>query len=198
MVIGMRTVLWGCFALLGLTAGASRNVAILVDCSRQSPASLAASKDQVRQFLQTLDDTDLVSLVSYSDRARIRVFPRQLGQARRQLETAIDRLKVGNEAALFEGLSFASVAMRRHVHVYDQNLLKVFGPAKGTIGYTSEEALTRLALSLRKEGIRVEGLPLAEIDDLKIRRNPLPHPLLVEPPPVGCPFPHQDVDRRAF
>lgn len=192
----VRTVLVAGLILSGLAAHAYRNVAILVDCSKQSEESLEKSKAAIGQFLKTLADDDLVSLVTYSDRAAIRLHPRQAARIGSQIHNVLDKLEIGDGAALFEGLSFASVIVRRHVPVCTDTVIKVFGPGQATIGYASPEALARLALSLKKEGIRIEGLPQINLDRIAVLRRPVDHPLLIDPPPVGCPMPHADDVRR--
>lgn len=131
-----------------------QNLAIVIDCSAAAERRFDFLRRAAVESLRRLADTDIVSVVVYSDHASV-LAPAQAAKNREVLIERLNTLKPRGEAALFAGISAAAEELRKNKDGKFTNRMFVLNATSGTVGPHRELELWDIADALAKENMRV-------------------------------------------
>ena len=131
-----------------------QNLAIVIDCSAAAERRFDFLRRAAVESLRRLADTDIVSVVVYSDHASV-LAPAQAAKNREELIEKLETLKPRGEAALFAGISAAAEELRKNKDGKFTNRMFVLNASLGNVGPHSEGELWDFVDALAKENMRV-------------------------------------------
>lgn len=144
------------------------NVAVVIDKSgSMAGQKIMDAREAAKQALDRLGADDVVSVVTYDDKATV-IAPAASLANREAVKEAIDRIVAGGSTALFAGMSKGAEELRRHKLPNQVSRVVLLSDGMANIGPSSPQDLGRLGASLAKEGISVStlGLGLGYNEDL--------------------------------
>ncbi|WP_020681199.1 vWA domain-containing protein [Marinobacterium rhizophilum] len=144
------------------------NVAIVLDKSgSMGGEKIANARDAAIMAIESLDERDIVSVVSYDSRVQV-VVPATRVQDRESIYHAIRRLRAEGNTALFAGVSKGAREVRKFLDRQRVNRVILLSDGLANVGPQTPRELGRLGQSLAKEGISVTtiGLGLGYNEDL--------------------------------
>jgi Ca-activated chloride channel family protein len=135
------------------------NVCILIDRSTSMRGDrIEIVKATARKIVSQLRPQDFVSIVEFSDRARV-VVPPNRGVDLRKIEAQISQIQVGGGTEIYQGLRLAYREVARHTRASHINHIILI-----TDGHTygDEENCLALAEEARAAGITISGLGIGK------------------------------------
>lgn len=148
------------------------NVALVLDRSgSMNGKRIRAAKEAAREALERLGSNDIVSLISYNHDVQVLHRAARLGDARDDLDRAIDRLTASGTTALYDGVEEGGEQVRKYLSDNKVNRVILLSDGLANVGPSRPSDLARLGRKLASDGITVTtiGLGLDYNEDLMQR-----------------------------
>ena len=148
------------------------NAAIVIDRSGSMAGDrIAAAKEAAHVALGRLSADDVVSLVAYNHKVDVLQPARRLGDARANLERAIDKLSADGTTALYAGVKEGGQQVREFIADNKINRVILMSDGLANVGPSQPSDLAELGRELAGKGISVTtiGLGLEYNEDLMQR-----------------------------
>lgn len=131
------------------------NLALVLDRSKSMNGErMDMVKENAIQLLRQLNENDIISIVTFSDRAEILVTPSRMSDLH-LIESKISRIQTGGSTEIFQGLS-AGVSQVRQNHIPGYiNHIILFTDGRT---YGDEDQCLELGREIAGEGIGISGL----------------------------------------
>jgi Ca-activated chloride channel family protein len=156
-------------AQLTLQSDSPLNLAIVIDHSTSMKGPrLDRVKSAAHYIIDETNDEDIISVVSFADRAKV-VVPATRATDRRALKVAVSTIRAGGATAIYSGLALGLEEIERNCHSRYVNHLVLITDGR-TFG--DEDACLTLAEQARDKGIGISGMGIGEdwndqfLDDL--------------------------------
>ena len=138
------------------------NLAVVLDRSgSMTGAKLEKTKQAAMQLVDRLDSLDFVSLVVFSDEARVLV-PAQRVDDKRALKRAIQGIEAGGSTALFAGVKLGAGEVGEYLSSKRINRVILLSDGLANIGPSSPRELRRLGSDLSEKGISVTTIGVGD------------------------------------
>jgi Ca-activated chloride channel family protein len=154
---------------LSLQADSPLNLAIVIDHSTSMKGErLDRVKSAAHRIIDETNDEDIISVVSFADRAKV-VVPATYSTDHRALKVAISTIRAGGATAIYSGLALGLEEIERNCHPRYVNHLVLITDGR-TFG--DEDGCLALAEQARDKGIGISGMGIGEdwndqfLDDL--------------------------------
>ncbi len=148
------------------------NLALVIDRSGSMAGDkIARAREAALEAVRRLAPDDIVALIAYDTSVQTLVSAQRVGDGRR-LESAICRLEVGGNTALYGGVTRGAAEIRRNLEDRRYiNRVILLSDGLANVGPSSPDELARLGTALGREGISVTtiGLGLGYNEDLMTR-----------------------------
>jgi Ca-activated chloride channel family protein len=147
------------------------NVAIVLDRSGSMDGEkLRQAKEAALLAVDMLEDTDIVSIVTYDDTVQVLV-PATRVSERRYIRRRIESIYAGGSTALFAGVSKGADEVSKFLDGRNVNRVILLSDGLANVGPDSPMALGNLGEALKRTGISVTtiGLGLGYNEDLMVR-----------------------------
>ncbi len=144
------------------------NVALVIDRSGSMRGErLANAKKAARLAVDLLDDNDIISIISYSDKAEI-VVPATKATNRAAIKRKIDAFRSNGMTALYAGVQSGGKELAKFLEAERVNRVILLSDGMANIGPKSPSELGDLGAKLAAKGISVTtlGLGLGYNEDL--------------------------------
>ena len=136
------------------------------------------AREAARRMVDELEDGDLLSIVTFADRGRVRLAPVRIDpQTRRQAMAIIEELSADGGTAMHEGLKVAESQMWGTPETHLVRRMVVISDGKATEGPSSPHELGRVAEVGLQRGIQVTSIGVgldydeATLNELAIRSS---------------------------
>jgi Ca-activated chloride channel family protein len=117
------------------------------------------AREAARRLVDSLEDGDLLSIVTFSDSARLRVAPTVIdARTRRHAKAVIDELSADGGTAMFDGLKVAESQLWGTPETHLVRRMVVISDGIATEGPSSPEELARVAEVGLQQGIQVTAV----------------------------------------
>jgi Ca-activated chloride channel family protein len=145
--------------LSGIDSRSPLNISLLLDCS----TSMAGNRlNQVikaaNSCIEQLQPNDILSVVSFNDRAEL-VIPPQSGADIRRMQSKISTLQTGGGTEIFQGLQLGLQEIQRNLRTNYINHIVLITDGRT---YGDEEASLRLAEQAANLGVAVSAIGIGE------------------------------------
>ncbi len=144
------------------------NVALVIDRSGSMRGQrLEQAKKAAKLAVSFLNEDDIISIISYSDKAEI-VVPATKAMNRQDIKNKIDQLRSNGMTALYAGVKRGGQELEKFLEVQNVNRVILLSDGMANIGPRSPAALGALGTKLAEKGISVTtlGLGLGYNEDL--------------------------------
>lgn len=117
------------------------------------------AREAAQRLINEMEDGDRLSIVSFSDRGRVRIAPTEINpQSRRHALAVVQELGADGGTAMFEGLKVAESQLWSTPDTHQVRRLVVISDGKATEGPTSPDELGRIAEVGLQKGIQVTSV----------------------------------------
>jgi Ca-activated chloride channel family protein len=138
------------------------NLAVVLDKSgSMTGAKLEKTKQAAMQLVDRLEPQDFVSLVVFSDQARVLV-PAQRVDDLRALKRAIQGIEAGGSTALYSGVKLGAGEVGEYLSSRRINRVILLSDGLANIGPGSTRELRRLGCDLAEKGISVTTIGVGD------------------------------------
>ncbi|MGF1503613.1 MAG: VWA domain-containing protein [Anaerolineae bacterium] len=148
------------------------NLCIVVDRSKSMQGSrLRHVKQAAHAIIDDLDDNDVISIVSFSDRAEVVISPQRM-RDRRNMKARVSSLRADGSTAMYEGLDLGLSQVERYRSTQYVNHLILITDGRT---YLDEDKCLGLADDARMRGVGISGMGIGQdwndqfLDDLTSR-----------------------------
>ncbi|PLY13069.1 MAG: hypothetical protein C0631_15420 [Sedimenticola sp.] len=148
------------FLLQGRGDRTPANIAIVLDQSgSMQGAKLERAKEAAIMAVDLLNDSDIVSIVSYDTTVQV-IVPATPVRDKAEIRRAIQRMRADGSTALFAGVSKGAREVRKYMDGERVNRVILLSDGQANVGPRSATELGELGMSLGKEGISVTTIGL--------------------------------------
>lgn len=162
LLIGQTEQLFGVWVDVPKSTGAHVPTALTlaIDTSGSMRGeNIVHAREAALRLLDELEPGDIVSLVTFSDRARVRVPPTTLDESRRRsLRTVVEELSAEGGTAMGDGLRLASAQLWNVPSSHLVRRVVVISDGKATVGIQSPSQLGQIAERGLQQGVQVTAL----------------------------------------
>ncbi len=135
------------------------NVCLVLDTSTSMNGSrLGQVVKAANQFLQQLDEHDILSVVAFNDRAQL-VIPAQKGQDMQRFISRISTLQTRGGTEIYQGLSAGLKEVQRNLRPNSINHIVLITDGRT---YGDEDACLRLAGQAGEQGVPISAIGIGE------------------------------------
>jgi Ca-activated chloride channel family protein len=140
----------------------NKNLSIVIDRSASlGVRSFESGKERAIKTVEALDAADFVSLVAFGEQVEVLASSRlATEEVKKDVIEKIKSVKMDKKAAMFAGISKSADELRKNLDKKYENKIEVFSSqdrGMNIVGPSSDDELSRLVNSLKKEKIKVAG-----------------------------------------
>ncbi len=139
------------------------NLALVIDRSgsMNSPEKMPYVKQSLRVFLRSLAANDVVSIVTFSDRAELIVSATKVGDGS-WIENAVNRIEPNGSTNLYDGLMLGFKEVDRNFDVRRNNRVILLTDGIANVGTTDPTQIANAAKAYNDKGIYVSAIGLGK------------------------------------
>ncbi|HEX5397512.1 MAG TPA: VWA domain-containing protein [Verrucomicrobiae bacterium] len=138
------------------------NLAVVLDKSgSMTGAKLEKTKQAAMQLVDRLAPDDIVSLIVYSDKARLLV-PAQRVEDKEALKEQIENVEAGGSTALYAGVKLGADQLQEYFSSRRINRVILLSDGLANVGPSSPRELRRLGSDLAERGISVTTIGVGD------------------------------------
>lgn len=144
---------------LSLTTDSPINICLVVDRSTSMHGErLNHVKTALHHLIDNCNDTDIISVVAFSDHAEV-LIPSQHPEDKRGMRAMVSAMRANGATAIYEGLQAGLSEIRKNLKSQYVNHIVLITDGRT---YGDEEECFRLAANAHEEGVGISGMGIGE------------------------------------